>query len=1443
MSQITESTAAIETTTMTYDVVLGLPQQIVTDDGQTTFLCYYPDTTDNKVPKVESLLEALKLEDATLLSDAVKLRCAQIPDTEQPPLMGQCQYLRFPDNSVSQATLTLYGYAQATKNQQGVLTPDTVLSLEGVAVDTSEEPWIVTMAPGRTGLSVSLQQVVRSDSGDALKTVTTTTVWYKDNSARQTRVLVETLTADSTAGTLHAKSETTLKIKNSTFTSILSQQIRSARSGQVLRETQQDELGQPINMVHHTYDARDRLLSSIKSPYDLNRFLQGTAPDGGQPLQTFAWIDDDNGPLIRTIGPDGRCGQVRYDGLQRPIRWELQRTAGTDHAQSNYVCLQEVIYGVDGEVVQQRVYDYLPGGLRLSNNGIRLSDKLGDWFWQAENSATKNEADSQTLTTETLTGTLLKGPQNALEMTQRNHHNGQVTLKQIYKRWDADSKAAVDTGFSTEAFVNARGQRTRVTEILPGNEKARQWDTAYDELGRRSQINAPDGTVVEWAYQGLSSIPTHISVKAQSGETKVLGQRRLHGDGNQGDKISALTVGAAGSTQQYTFDDTGYVRPDNTRVYAIHSDDGNTVAWYEKKTTSPSKSPGRLLGVFSYNTLTRAMHANRPATPDAPQSTITYSSVYPQLLGLYRTDRVIRGFSQTRRSRHSLRGEIADVLHPSGIATRAWTDTQNRRTRVRRGRLEYRYRYGAQGECEQVTVQDMGTGRKQTVDYVYDAFGREAQRTYRLDDKVRSRYVQTWSSIGQLLTKAWYRDGESTATRTETFEYYTTGDGGRDELKAWSVDTVDGYDVLDVNGEPLIDQAYTYDAIGNLLTCTSTFVGGEIETRTYSYENNTQPTWRTKVSVSNASGTVTTTLDYDSNGNLTTNQQKQTLTYTATGQLQSVYAPETAALLASYEYDEEGRLAAQWDEAKQERRILQYSNDQLCGEVWLDAQGQTIRRRALDEEAGLAVHMREGLGASETTAILFIMPDPQHGGGEEFSLNSQGEWQSRSVNFTPWGEAPLAGLNAMKSGMGYNSQCVDPITGSYHPGHGYRVYDPRHQAFYQGDNLSPFGAGGLNDRAYCAGRDPVNWHDPSGHIMMSRRDEAMSLTSLDDMIRDTAPPYHEPAEWWEWALLGVFFALAIIGSIASGGLLAAILLTVGTAAFATGAASLALQQSNPALSQALGWVSLGVSMLDLFAGGIAKIGAAIVSGARAGAQALRVLRTTVKLHCVSKLLKARALKARSWVTQNPRARANVELGGTMKEIAHIQDSTYMFEDTYNKGRRLNIAGHGIEVNPGEFNIFINRQIKPITILGRDIKIPKTPGTLELFGTETVWNAKKLYSELIHRGVDFDQYDTIRLLMCHSSEGPNSFAAQFSKLTRRPVKGFIQPLTAAHEPEEVAEILIEAQKYSLSTQIKNTYAQKRYFTVRKSGYMDSSTKEILMPIYRPQWFPSRPVKVS
>jgi RHS repeat-associated protein len=84
-----------------------------------------------------------------------------------------------------------------------------------------------------------------------------------------------------------------------------------------------------------------------------------------------------------------------------------------------------------------------------------------------------------------------------------------------------------------------------------------------------------------------------------------------------------------------------------------------------------------------------------------------------------------------------------------------------------------------------------------------------------------------------------------------------------------------------------------------------------------------------------------------------------------------------------------------------------------------------------------------------------------------------------AIAYAPYGHREQS---AILPGLpGFNGEQPDPVTGHYLLGNGYRAYNPTLMRFNSPDSLSPFGEGGLNAYAYCAG-DPVNRSDPTGHF-------------------------------------------------------------------------------------------------------------------------------------------------------------------------------------------------------------------------------------------------------------------------------------------------------------------------------------------------------------------------
>lgn len=92
------------------------------------------------------------------------------------------------------------------------------------------------------------------------------------------------------------------------------------------------------------------------------------------------------------------------------------------------------------------------------------------------------------------------------------------------------------------------------------------------------------------------------------------------------------------------------------------------------------------------------------------------------------------------------------------------------------------------------------------------------------------------------------------------------------------------------------------------------------------------------------------------------------------------------------------------------------------------------------------------------------------------SVSPQGR---QAQAYSPYGYHPVQ--HSLLSTLGFNGERPDTVTGHYLLGQGYRAFNPVLMRFNSPDSWSPFGKGGTNAYAYC--KDPVNFGDPSGHVI------------------------------------------------------------------------------------------------------------------------------------------------------------------------------------------------------------------------------------------------------------------------------------------------------------------------------------------------------------------------
>ncbi|RMQ41010.1 YD repeat protein [Pseudomonas amygdali pv. mori] len=165
-------------------------------------------------------------------------------------------------------------------------------------------------------------------------------------------------------------------------------------------------------------------------------------------------------------------------------------------------------------------------------------------------------------------------------------------------------------------------------------------------------------------------------------------------------------------------------------------------------------------------------------------------------------------------------------------------------------------------------------------------------------------------------------------------------------------------------------------------------------------------------------------------------------------------------VLCTYHYDATDRLADCSPAGQGSARFF-YQQNRLATQI----QGQ-IQHTLLRTDEHLLAHLSVENNQND---CLLLATDQQ-----QSVIAAQG----LAFAYTPYGHRYPSGPASLP---GFTGQRLDPITGHYLLGNGYRAFNPVLMRFNSPDSLSPFGEGGLNAYAYCE-EDPVNRVDPGGHL-------------------------------------------------------------------------------------------------------------------------------------------------------------------------------------------------------------------------------------------------------------------------------------------------------------------------------------------------------------------------
>ena len=645
----------------------------------------------------------------------------------------------------------------------------------------------------------------------------------------------------------------------------------------------------------------------------------------------------------------------------------------------------------------------------------------------------------------------------------------------------------------------------------------------YDVFDRLCKSTLPDASVVEtsWALFSHEALPTQIQVA-----NRVLGLQTFDGLG----RLKSTSCGGRQSTFDYA---NGEVLP----ITLTQPDGSRTTRSYEAQLNGllTQRTSVDSTSLYTYD-------ATSGLQVGCAEKGRTGAFDYSRAGRLTREQWNLVGRSFESSYSYSLGGRSLAHVDATGQRHTHEYDAFGRLKTLQHDSLKAEFNYNALGQLQAISAIDPAQHRLKTT-LAYDDIGREVMRSIHRNDSqthtLTTRYTATSKVAQRTLT------GPDNTLRDEHFSYDARG-------RLISYRCEGSQRPRDFLGNEILSQRFVFDAWDNVVSLETDFAGGT-NTTTYTMSAN-DPTQLIQIEHSHPDYPTSVTLQYDANGKLILDAHGRTLSYDGLGRLTQVALGVNAAL-RTYAYDAQDRLVeVASDGAAPACRL--YRNGVLSNEI-----------KGVDT----ATFFRMGevlLGQSYQGAVVKTVL--QGTDTQDTVLAEAAADDFNWMAYTPYGVRTQN--HDVLSGLGFNGEMLDLVTGCYVLGNGYRAYDPQLMRFQSPDDQSPFGDGGFNPYAYCLG-DPINRSDPTGH------------SSLHAWLGFGA------------AVLGVLTSILTFGAATP---LAVIGLVAGVGSGVAAVAGLAAEHFAPdsGAGDILGYVSLGLGLLSLGAGAAASAKALQVVGNR-----------------------------------------------------------------------------------------------------------------------------------------------------------------------------------------------------------------------------------------------------
>ncbi|MEG1040366.1 MAG: RHS repeat-associated core domain-containing protein, partial [Pseudomonas sp.] len=443
-----------------------------------------------------------------------------------------------------------------------------------------------------------------------------------------------------------------------------------------------------------------------------------------------------------------------------------------------------------------------------------------------------------------------------------------------------------------------------------------------------------------------------------------------------------------------------------------------------------------------------------------------------------------------------------------------------------------------------LSTRDRTSGNQLIQVVSYDSLGRECMRSFAATVGSAthiSMQALSYNDLDQLTERRWQ---DASRQGTETFAYDLRG-----RLITYTAELAVAPE--DPYGNRILKQQFILNALDGYEQVTTTFADNRQDIAHYRYDNLKDPTQVSAISHSHSSWPALIELTYDACGRVIADSLGRHMSWDAQDRLTRI---DYEGKNCIYGYDPSGSLCDRTLDGRLSRSF--FSGGQLTHEHSDEHVLQHI------SDGASVVALNKITGSLRQTTLL--------GHDAQGSARIEADNQVRYRQYSAHGSEHK---NAANSDYGFAGERREPLSGWYIPA-GYRPYDPLLMIFLSPDSESPFGRGGLNAYAYCAG-DPVNRVDPDGH------------------------------SWVNWLIAGIGLAVGAVATVASFGALAPVFAastmtlsgalavgsaTLGAVSFGTGVAATVLEaiDKDSKAASILGWISLGTGLAGGVLGGASK---------------------------------------------------------------------------------------------------------------------------------------------------------------------------------------------------------------------------------------------------------------